>query len=591
MTKKINNIGLILLALCVLATVGYFCFLVKDTVLACHDSVMEYINARVNGWKNGYGYGMEYSLARGKVGLIFPAVIMFRFMVNGSGNYTAIWLLQYIPVFANVALLSVFFCKKVHKAAGLFFALFFFSFLQLDIWHCLITCYPLDFMYGLFLMNSALWLFLEYQEKKGEYRNAARLAASLILYYESLQVYEAFIVASLVYAVITFCFAIKRKGGIRYFIGSLIPHFIVSVVYIAILAYLRSHPVVDIAVSSIDSHVDVKRAARTCYEFSTGMFPLKDIRVVPSVKNLFLEPVHSKKLFAFTAAAGLGGLLATLLSWNEFRTLDRKERKETCLMLLATAAGGCLVAVSFPLPHSLIPSYQDWVVAGAAGGYLPTTISYFGWSVAIVSAALIVICLLSAVKSVNILTALGICAVFAAGSFITANINLIFRNVESFAGAYMSVKFRTLYDIFRDDHLDENGITYFYVPAYIGVHGNIETDETLAEVEAGYDVELVNTLEGNEMLLQDNESRYILYDADAHVALILDVEDYTEDESEWLASSVYIFSCEECDYDVLLTYEDATQTVVRVHAEAGRITPVEDDQTVSAVAIDAYYAR
>lgn len=591
MTKKTQNIGLILLALCVLAAGGYIFFLVKDTVLACHDSVMEYINARVNGWQNGYSYGMEYSLARGKLGLIFPAVIMFRFMVNGSGNYTAIWLLQYIPVFANVALISAFFYKKIHRAAGLMFALFFLSFLQLDIWHCLITCYPLDFMYGLFLMNSALWLFISYQEKKGEYRNTARLVASLFLFYESLQVYEAFIVASLVYAVIAFCFAVKRKGGIRYFVCALIPHFIVSVAYIAILAYLRSHPVVDIPVPSVDSHIDIKRVAKTCYEFSTGMFPLKDVRVVPSVKGLFLEPVHSKKLFAFTAASGLGGLLAALLSWNEFRSLDRKERKSTCLMLLAMTAGGCLVAVTFPLPHSLIPSYQDWVIIGAAGGYLPTTISYFGWAIAIVSVILIVICLLSAVKFVNILTAIGLCAFFAGGSFITANINLIFKNVESFAGGFMSVKYRTLYDIFRDDYLDENGITYFYVPAYPGIHSNIETDETLAEVEAGYDVELINTLEGNEMLLQDNEARYIYYDGDAHVALILDVEDYTEDESEWLASSVYIFSCEECDFDVLLTYEDATQTVVRVHAEAGRITPVEDDQTVSAVAIDAYYAR
>ena len=591
MTKKTKNICYILLALCVLAAWGYICFLVKDTVLACHDSVMEYINARVNGWKNGYGYGMEYSLARGKLGLIFPAVIMFRFMVNGSGNYTAIWLLQYVPVFANIALLGVFFSKKVHKAAGLLFALFFLSFLQLDIWHCLITCYPLDFMYGLFLMNCGLWLFLEYQEKKGEYRNTARLAGSLFLFYESMQVYEAFIVASLVYAVIAFCFAVKNRGGIKFFVSALIPHFLVAVAYIGILVYLRSHPVVDIAVSSIDAHVDVKRAAKTCYEFSTGMFPLKDVRVVPSVKDLFLHPVHSKKLFAFTAAAGLGGLLAAFLSWDEFKYFGKEERKKTCLMLLATAAAGCLIAVSFPLPHSLIPSYQDWVVAGAAGGYLPTTISYFGWSVAIVSVILIVICLLSAVRFVNILTTLCLCAVFTCGAFITANINLIFRDIESFAGTFMSVKYRTLYDIFRDDFIDENEIVYFYVPAYIGVHSNIETDETLAEVEAGYDVELVNNLEGSEMLLQDNESRYVIYDTDARVALILDVEDYTEQADTWTASSVYIFSCDECDYDVVLTYENATQTVVRVHADAGKITMVEDGDTVSAVAIDAYYAR
>ena len=591
MTKKTKNICLILLTLCVMAAWGYMCFLVKDTVLACHDSVMEYINARVNGWQNGYAYGMEYSLARGKLGLIFPAVIMFRFMVNGSGNYVAIWLLQYIPVFANVALLSVFFYKKVHKAAGLFFALFFFSFLQLDIWHCLITCYPLDFMYGLFLMNSGLWLFWEYRENIGRIGNTARLGLSLFLFYESMQVYEAFIVASLVYAVIALAYTIKERGGIKYFVKALIPHFIVAVVYIGILVYLRSHPVVDIPVSSIDAHVNVKRAAKTCYTFSTGMFPLKDTRIVPSVKALFLEPVHSKKLFAFTAAAALGGFLAAFVSCDEFKYYGKEERKALCLKLLAVAASGCLIALSFPLPHSLIPSYQEWAIEGAAGGYLPTTISYFGWAVAIVSVILIVLCLLSSVRFVNIVLALGLCVCVGAGAFITGNINLMFKDIESFAGAFMSVKYRTLYDIFRDDFIDENEITYFYVPAYIGVHSNIETDESLAEVEAGYDVELVNNLEGNEMLLQDNESRYICYDPDAHVALILDIDDYTQQEDTWTASSVYIFSCEECDYDVVLTYPNATQSVVRVHADAGRITLVEDDQTVSAVAIDAYFAR
>ena len=591
MTKKTKNICLILLALCVLATWGYICFLVKDTVLACHDSVMEYINARVNGWKNGYAYGMEYSLARGKLGLIFPAVIMFRFLVNGSGNYTAIWLLQYVPVFANVALLSVFFGKKIHKAAGLFFALFFFSFLQLDIWHCLITCYPLDFMYGLFLMNCGLWLFLEYQEKKGQYGNAARLAGSLFLFYESMQVYEAFIVASLVYAVIAFCYTIKNKGGFKYFVSALIPHFLVAVAYIGILVYLRSHPVVDIAVSSIDSNVDVGRAAKTCYAFSTGMFPLKDLRIVPSVKALFLEPLHSKKLFAFAVASCFGGFLAAFLSVGEFREISKEERKQTCLKLLAVAASGCLVAISFPLPHSLIPSYQQWAIEGAAGGYLPTTISYFGWAAALVSVTLIVLCLLSSIPFVNIVLALGLAAVMGAGAFITGNIDLMFKDIESFAGSFMSVKYRTLYDMFRDDKLDADGITYFYVPAYIGVHSNIETDESLAEVEAGYDVELINNLEGSEMLLQDNESRYIMYDTDAHVSLILDVEDYTLPQEEWTASSVYIFSCEECDYDVVLTYPNATQSIVRVHAEAGKITLVEEDQTVSAVAIDAYFAK
>ena len=591
MSKRYKNILMIILALCVILSWGYMCYLVRDTVLACHDSMMEFINARVNGWRQGFSYGMSYSLARGKVGIIFPLVIMFRFMVNGSGNYTAIWLLQYVPVFANVALIGVLFGKKVSRSAGLFFALFFFSFLQLDIWHCLITCYPLDFMYGLFLMITGLWLYSDWLDKAGQKRNIIRLIISLICFYESMQVYEAFIVASLVYAVLSLSYARKSNGSLPGFIKKLIPHFTVAVIYIGILFWLRSHPVIETEVPAIDSHIDPVRVAKTAYAFSTGMFPLKDIRILPSVKDLFL-PVNISKKAALTAmASALGSLIAVWLTCDEYRNNNEDERKATQRALRILTAGGVLIALSYPLPHALIPSYQDWVINGASGGYLPTTISYFGWSVAIVSLILSVMCYISAIKPVKLIALAGIICYTGAGTYITININNSFRCIESFSGTVMSVKYRTFCEMITQDDIRQMGIDYFYMPAYGGVHGNIETDESLADMELGYDVELINGIEGNEMLLQENDSAYMIFDSDARAGLLIRVDDYTLPGEEWTTSSpVFVFSAFDEDLVLLVTDEEGKTHEIPVNIEGGRGTYADIPGTISAYAVDVYPA-
>jgi len=587
MIKKYKNILLIILILCVLLSWGYMCYLVRDTVLSCHDSMMEFINARVNGWQQGFSYGMKYSLARGKIGFIFPLVIMFRFLVNGSGNYTAIWLLQYIPVFANVALIGMLFGKKVSKTSGLFFALFFFSFLQLDIWHCLITCYPLDFMYGLFLMITGLWLYSDWLERAGEKRNIIRLIVSLVCFYESMQVYEAFIVASLVYAVLSLSFARKTSGGIICFIKKLIPHFVVAVVYIGILFWLRSHPVVDTDVPAIDSHIDPVRVAKTAYAFSTGMFPLKDIRILPSVKELFLPVNISKKAVAVALASAVGALIAAVLTFEEYRSSTTSERSKIQRTLRILIVSGVLVALSYPLPHALIPSYQDWVINGASGGYLPTTISYFGWSVALAALIISVLCYVSTVKPLRLVGSVCLIIYAGAGTYITVNINNSFRSIESFSGTVMSVKYRTFYDMITEDDIRAMGIEYFFMPAYGGVHGNIETDESLADKELGYDVDLINSIEDNAELLQNNKSAYMIFDADAHSGILIRVDDYTAAGDEWITSSpVYVFSAEDEDLVLILVDQHGVTSEIPVHVEGGHGTYVEHPVPVSAYTID-----
>ena len=102
-------------------------------------------------------------------------------------------------------------------------------------------------------------------------------------------------------------------------------------------------------------------------------------------------------------------------------------------------------------------------------------------------------------------------------------------------------------------------------------------------------MELVNSLEGNEMLLQDNDAVYVLYDADAHCAFIMRIDDFSKSPEEWTTSEVYIFSCEDRNYEITLTDEDGEESYVRVRTEGGQIASVETDDTVLVPAMDACY--
>ena len=127
--EKHRNITAYITAGCLLVAVLVFIWMVKDTVLACHDSMKEFVDARIGGAGKGFEDGVKYGLARGKVGIIFPLVVGFRYMVNGTGNFILIWLLQYIPVFANVALITYLTGKKLGRINGMFWGLMFFSLL------------------------------------------------------------------------------------------------------------------------------------------------------------------------------------------------------------------------------------------------------------------------------------------------------------------------------------------------------------------------------------------------------------------------------------------------------------------------------
>lgn len=567
---------------------------VRDTVLACHDSIYDFVDARLNGVTIGYKRAFEYGLARGRVGFIFPLVVMFRYLVNAKGNFIAIWLMQYLPIFANIGLISYVIGKKVSKIHGALFAVMFLSFLQIDIWHSLITTYPLDFMYGLFIMVLGLYLYNEYLEKKvdGKKLNIIRLIGSVILYYESMQVYESFIVSSLLYAVITVVY-VRRSGlklfsgeGIKKFVLTILPHFITAVIYLGIIVYLRSHPVVETPVSSM-AMTSFRSFILPYIVFTVGMFPLMSIRRIVSLKELFtggdIRAIITSLMCAVAFAATGFGLMVF------YRKLDSKGRKSALTKMLVFCLMGLFFALTFAIPHAMIPSYQEWVNVGHVGGYVPTTICYFGWTVALVAIfALVTYYASYRTKRFRaiFLAAVMLCAYI--GCYITYGINTSYRFTDYVTGTEQSLKAQNFFALIEDDYVRENKPAVIYSPNLIGVHFQIETDETLAEKLMGYDMEIINT---DEDLLnyttQTDDIWCYRYDLDAKVGVITTGTDYTARETAWTTDEpVYFFTSYSGDLKISYLSKGGVREYKELSLKEGELVDLGDNVLVSSIDVE-----
>ena len=592
--KLVFHVGVAVTICIVLATVIWT---VKDTVLSCHDSLEDFVKARLNGPVEGYKQGFEYGLARGRVGFIFPLVVMLRYAVNGTGNFIAIWLLQYIPVFMNVGLLTYIIAKKFNKTYALFFPVFFLGLLQIDVWHSLITCYPLDFMYGLFISVTGVYLFEGYLSRKfdgsAKKTNVIRLIISAFLYYESLTVYEAFIVMALAYAVIALNYALKAggKGEIKKiivtFVKSLIPHFAVAVVYIAVLFFIRAHPIVDTAVSNIGGTTEFKYFALPYAVYSLGMFPLVDIRVLASIKDLFFHFSRRGLLEAAAAAASL--FAVTIIGLVRYRSMQPEERRKEKRTLRVMLLCGVLFAMTFAIPHSLIPSYQEWVNVAHVGGYVPTTICYFGWSVALFAAYFLVLEFVAARnKMIRSCYTLGVTFFFFIAVFLTFGINVNFRNIETTSGTWTSHKAQTFFNILHNDEFKNRNIRKLFVTGMDGIHNNIELNESLAEHELGRDIEIINDYdEFKSVYSNPEETACYRYDSDAYAALLIEPENFESYDKRWTTDEpMYLYTSYEGEFMIVYRFKNGIMQSVNVNCdENGCYVDLGDDVAVNSIDI------
>lgn len=468
------------------AVIACFLFYVRNMVLADHDSLYEFFLARENDFSFAFDRALNFNLKRGRVGVVFPFVVAIRYLINGSGNYIAIWLLQYLPILSNIALIAHILRKTVGKGLSSLFIVLFAGLVQINRWHSLIICYPLDFMYGLFVMNLGLWIFYNYlnEDKQSGFLHYGKIILCALLAYESFIVYEPFFVSVGAYAILTIYFAINEEktfiNRVKYLFIRLWPVALAALIFL-ILFYLHlNSEFVDDSPSYPVGH-NIRNTVYTWGVISGGMFPL----------IYFFYPSSSKELINVTFMPSFFKILISVLTFAaSFVSLKYiAARKDTvkakpCILM---AIMGAFIAVFFALPHSLTLLYQDWVVNDHQAGYVPTTICYFGWILFICSGLALIVTRVNLSKGiVPVILAL----LIAVSTYLTYSVNDGFRSVDYGQSEAVCLKNQALYSLFRSDVFREEEIDLIYTPQYMGIHNATETNEELAEFESGNELDL-----------------------------------------------------------------------------------------------------
>ena len=462
------------------AVIACFLYYVRHMVLADHDSLFEFVLARKYDFKYAYDRALNFNLKRGRVGVIFPFVVALRYQINGTGNYVAVWLLQYIPIIANIALIAHIIRKVFSRGFAALFVILFAGLVQINRWHCLIICYPLDFMYGLFVMILGLWTYYQYltDHKKTGISHYGKLILSAFLTYESFMAYEPFFVSCGVYALITFYFAIREEkklsSRILYLIKKLWPVVIAALLFLVLYSLHLNSEFVDES-PSYPTGDNLHNMLYTWGVISGGMFPL----------IYFFYPADSRELIGASFAPGVFKMIIAALTmagaYIALKSVSKdKEKKTSAYMLFAVL--GAFIGLFFALPHSLTVLYQNWVVNDHQAGYVPTCICYFGWIVMLSSVAVLIFTKVKKGREV-------ICILFAVaigvGSYITYSVNDGFRNIPYGQSEAECLKDQALYSLFISDAFREEKIDLLYTPQYMGIHNATETNEELAEYESG----------------------------------------------------------------------------------------------------------
>lgn len=543
---------LMLLASVVLATFGVLWSL-RYTVLATQDSIAAFVFARKHSIHECFQQNLNYSYSRGKLTILFPLVTTFRDIVLKTGNYPAIWLLQYVPIYANVILIALILKKRVGATVSMLFALVFSVFLQVDPWYSLIICYPLDFMYGLFTAILGLYLFSLFLESKREGKNKSRtillITFSAICFYASLATYEAFLMVSIVYAVLAFNDCIKGEKKSKNFVLSLIPHACVGVIYLlnSILLTRETNMGINSPTYQFFSG-SVKDTLRTWIGYSTNMFPTRQYQLVKENTGFVSSAFASKARLLITIAGAFGSAIASILIFAKTKEKSEQDIKKQHRSLIVIGACGLCLGLFFSLPHALSHKYLRYYCEFGGRGFVITTICYFGWAVmltCLLSIVLILIAKASNKKRIfTVITSAILCLIFILASLMT-NVSNNYYWLSTTGG---SIKNLTLRSYLMSEDYASVQYNLICTPDFSGIQGDIEKSETYFEFETGVnDIEMTNDYGYFLENLEDYE-RAILYtySKEDRIAVIYP---YTQREDGTLTiDSFILYSITEEDY-------------------------------------------
>lgn len=477
MSSNLNDNKKDLIVLWVLAILSSVLALIplRNTIFSCDDSISNFVLGRMTDSKFSFKFAMDFCLMRGKVGVLFPILITIRDYLYRQGNYVIYWLMQYVPVYINVFLSAVFINRKLSPKLAPVFVILFSAFLQINGWHSLITCYPIEFMYGLSMALFGVLLYDSYLSSATPRK--LYMVLSVICYYESMQTYEAFLLFGLFYALL----ALFIKGCWKDRIKVLIPHFVTAVVYVGIFIYLNIHPVVPSIGYDVTTRGNFVGFLLTDLIFSFGMFPLADI-FFPSVFNgLDIRNIDIVSIFA--AIVSTLGVFVYLKSQEE--NVDRKKYIHAAII-------GASMALCFPMMHSITSKYQIWAIEEHQFGYVPTTISYFGWIVFIVAiGGLIINQVINRKPSFKkIVITIASVVVFIV-TLLTCLINSSIRiNGIGPTSQKLSYRAQSMFTLVTSNQFAELNCDLLYAPDYSGVHGGFEENEFIIQHETGNGVKV-----------------------------------------------------------------------------------------------------
>lgn len=526
--KKLEKAVIAGATLCLLVICATFLYKFRHMFLCCHDSMHDFVESRMKGMHYMFMNNLNFVLARGRLGIIFPLVATFRDFVFSTGSFAALFALQYVPILINVFLIYYIVKRKTSSAFGIITALTFFCFVQVDIWHSLIDCYPLDFMYGLSLCFVAVILFDKYLEDDKAKKRKLIIALSVFLYYESLQVYEAFLTTLSIFAFLAFDYAMKSTKGekigirIKSFVKNFAPHALTTGIYLGVYLALRIHPIIKCDVIT-SGNGTFNGFLSTWASFSTNMFPLKTVVMSRIWRGVGYASFASKVRLLIAFSAGVAGFLLAIAVYYKAQNLEKPSAKKITNNLIITGIIGLLLGLFFPMLHAMTEVYQGWFLVGKSLGYVPSTISYFGW--ALMVGSIIGIGLLYAgrsVKLVRIICAF-ICAfVFASGAFLTDCVNTYFLSINQGE----ALKAQTYYRMITSDEYASGKYTQLYVPGFIGIHYDFDVNADYTGYESGTRPTLYsNEDEFNEALKDkpNQNAAYYIFDFDSGLGMLIPV--------------------------------------------------------------------
>ena len=569
----------------------------RNVTTACDDILAEYVYAHLYGVKYGYKRTFNFCFSRGRAGFIFPAVVAFRYWIFTLDWYPALWAIQHIPVYFNVFLVSYIMGKRTRKEYGYFFALAFIVLLQITGWHSLIISYPIDFMYGLTMCILGLYLFQLSMENKSRRRRIIYTALSCLCFYESMQSYEAFLLAAPIYGLLALVYHsadYKKKSKLQIIkktFVKLIPHICVSILFLGLYVYLSKHkiqPFPDALVAFGDYDLESTGTLRgfiiTLAMFSGGMFPGSTLVIDKVREGIHWSTVRPHMIVMM--------ILAAVGIWL-FQALIRKypvKKKPVIVLGIAALMGAGL----FPAMHAYTARYQDWVLNQYQYGYVPTTFSYFGWIIVITCAFILVVDLINRkAKKLRLVSSIVFTMIFALGAFATclANESIRVNNIGP-ASYELSNRAQMFQALTTDENFAANASDCIYMPNFHGLHGmfNDNQDYMKKVIGGGYDVTLTNDIAVFDPGVDEsaNPAEFV-YDYDTDTGILMYVDDVADDGTITASGGMLIVTPNGGEFDVSIKYLDGSVSTQRFSLDSWESIVIDSEGTYNTSDVDVVW--